>query len=176
MVEINRGGKNIKAIAQVTKSGHVYVFERMTGNPLFPVEEIPVSPSELEGEKAWPTQPLPTYIPPFARQEFSKDLINDMFPGAKAMLAWTPTQKDKILNKTITEVWETLNSKGQFIPHSDTIRSITFPGLDGGAEWGGAAFDPILNLLPSSTSISNGGSRCLSLFAPIIFGAYLFFK
>ena len=147
LVEINRGGKNIKAIAQVTKSGHVYVFERMTGNPLFPVEEIPVSPSELEGEKAWPTQPLPTHIPPFARQEFSKDLINDMFPGAKAMLAWTPIQKDKILNKTITEVWETLNSKGQFIPHSDTIRSITFPGLDGGAEWGGAAFDPKLNLL-----------------------------
>ncbi len=147
LVEINRQGKKIKAIAQVTKSGHVFVFDRLTGNPIYPIEELPVRPSELEGEKAWSSQPLPTHIPPFARQEFSKDLINDMFPNAKAMLAWTPTQKDKILDKTIEEVWETLNSEGQFIPHSDKTGSITFPGLDGGAEWGGAAYDPKNNWL-----------------------------
>ena len=70
-----------------------------------------------------------------------------MFPDAKAMLAWTPTQKDKILDKTVKQVWETLNSEGQFIPHSEKIRSVTFPGLDGGAEWGGAAYDPITNWL-----------------------------
>ena len=69
-------------------------------------------------------------------------MINDMFPNSKALLAWTPNQKEKVSDKTIKEVFETLNSQGQFHPHSETKRSITFPGLDGGAEWGGAAFDP----------------------------------
>ena len=147
LVEINRNGSKIKAVTQVTKSGHLFVFDRLTGEPIYPIEEIPVKSAKLDGEKSWPTQPLPTHIPPFARQEFSKDLINDMFPDAKAMLAWTPTQKDKILDKTIKQVWETLNSEGQFIPHSEKIRSVTFPGLDGGAEWGGAAYDPITNWL-----------------------------
>ena len=147
LVEINRSGNNIKAVAQVTKSGHLFVFDRLTGDPIYPIEEIPVKSSGLDGEKSWPTQPLPTHIPPFARQEFSKDLINDMFPTARAMLAWTPNQKDKILKKTVKEVWETLNSEGQFIPHSEKIRSVTFPGLDGGAEWGGAAYDPNNNWL-----------------------------
>ncbi len=147
LVEINRNGNDIKAVTQVTKSGHLFVFDRLTGDPIYPIEEIPVNFSDLDGEKSWPTQPLPTHIPPFARQEFSKDLINDMFPTARAMLAWTPNQKDKILEKTVKEVWETLNSKGQFIPHSEKIKSVTFPGLDGGAEWGGAAYDPNNNWL-----------------------------
>ncbi len=142
LVTINKDGRYIKAVAQVTKSGHVFVFDRKTGEHIFPVEEFPFPLSELEDEESWPTQPLPTKIPPFARQEFTKDMINDMFPNSKALLAWTPNQKEKVSNKTIKEVWETLNSQGQFHPHSETKRSITFPGLDGGAEWGGAAFDP----------------------------------
>ncbi len=142
LVTINKDGRYIKAVAQVTKSGHVFVFDRKTGEHIFPVEEFPFPLSELEDEESWPTQPLPTKIPPFARQEFTKDMINDMFPNSKALLAWTPNQKEKVSNKTIKEVWETLNSQGQFHPHSETKRSITFPGLDGGAEWGGAGFDP----------------------------------
>ncbi len=142
LVTINKDGRYIKAVAQVTKSGHVFVFDRKTGEHIFPVEEFPFPLSELEDEESWPTQPLPTKIPPFARQEFTKDMINDMFPNSKALLAWTPNQKEKVSDKTIKEVFETLNSQGQFHPHSETKRSITFPGLDGGAEWGGAAFDP----------------------------------
>ena len=142
LVNIKKDGKLIKAVAQVTKSGHVFVFDRKNGNHVFPVKEFPFPKSELEDEESWPTQPLPTKIPPFARQEFTKDMINDMFPNSKALLAWTPNQKEKVSDKTIKEVWETLNSQGQFHPHSETKRSITFPGLDGGAEWGGAAFDP----------------------------------
>ena len=142
LVNIKKDGKLIKAVAQVTKSGHVFVFDRKNGNHVFPVKEFPFPKSELEDEESWPTQPLPTKIPPFARQEFTKDMINDMFPNSKALLAWTPNQKEKVSDKTIKEVWETLNSQGQFHPHSETKRSITFPGLDGGAEWGGAGFDP----------------------------------
>jgi len=142
LVTINKDGRYIKAVAQVTKSGHVFVFDRKTGEHIFPVEEFPFPLSELEDEESWPTQPLPTKIPPFARQKFTKDMINDMFPNSKALLAWTPNQKEKVSDKTIKEVFETLNSQGQFHPHSETKRSITFPGLDGGAEWGGAAFDP----------------------------------
>jgi len=142
LVTVNKNGKSIKAIAQITKSGHVFVFDRKTGEHIFPVEEFPFPSSELENEESWPTQPLPTKIPPFARQEFTRDMINDMFPNSKALLAWTPNQKEKVLDKTLKEVWETLNSEGQFIPPSDKIRTITFPGLDGGAEWGGAAYDP----------------------------------
>ena len=142
LVNINKDGKLIKAVAQVTKSGHVFVFDRKTGDHIFPVKEFPFPKSELEDEESWPTQPLPTKIPPFARQEFTKDMINDMFPNSKALLAWTPNQKEKVSDKTIKEVFETLNSQGQFHPHSEEKRSITFPGLDGGAEWGGAAFDP----------------------------------
>ncbi len=82
----------------------MFVFDRLTGEPIYPIEEIPVKSSGLDGEKSWPTQPLPTHIPPFSRQEFSKALINDMFPTARAMLAWTPNQKDKILKKSVKEV------------------------------------------------------------------------
>ena len=147
LITVKQKEETISAIAQITKSGHVFVFDRKTGEPVFPIEEIPVAPATLQGEQAWLSQPLPTKIPPFARQEFTEDLINDMFPDAKALLAWTPDQKDKILDQTVREVWETLNTKGQFIPHSDTIRSVTLPGLDGGAEWGGAGYDPNLGWL-----------------------------
>ena len=79
LITIKKDGEKIKAVAQITKSGHIFVFDRLTGDHIFPVEEFPFPKSELEGEVAWPTQPLPTKIPPFARQKFSKDLINDIF-------------------------------------------------------------------------------------------------
>ncbi len=147
LVEINKEGKVIKAIVQITKSGHVFVFNRKNGQHIFPVKEFPFPKSELIGEEAWPTQPLPTKIPPFARQKFTKDLINDMFPNSKALLAWSPLQKDKVSDKTVEEVWLTLNSLGQFQPPSDKIATITFPGLDGGGEWGGAGYDPESGML-----------------------------
>ena len=65
----------VDAVAQITKSGHVFVFDRDTGEPLFPIEEIPVPRTELPGETTWPTQPVPTKPPPFARQELTADNV-----------------------------------------------------------------------------------------------------
>jgi len=147
LITVKKNGKSIKAIAQITKSGHIFVFNRANGEHVFPIKEFPFPASDLEGEEAWPTQPLPVKIPPFARQQFTEDLINDMFPNSKALLAWSPLQKDKVSDKTVKEMWSTLNSNGQFQPPSDKIKTITFPGLDGGGEWGGAGYDPNTGLL-----------------------------
>ena len=82
LLMVERDGKQIPAVAQVTKQGYVYVFNRLTGEPLFDIEEVPVPESTLEGEKAWPTQPIPTKPRPFARQ--SQDLTEeDISPFAE---------------------------------------------------------------------------------------------
>ncbi|HEV2131566.1 MAG TPA: PQQ-binding-like beta-propeller repeat protein, partial [Longimicrobiaceae bacterium] len=125
LVTIRRGGRPVDAVAQVTKSGHVFVFERETGEPLFPIEERVVPPSDLRGERAWPTQPLPLAPAPFARQTFSEADVTDISPEAHA---------------EVLERFRTYRSGGQFIPPS-VEGTILFPGFDGGAEWGGAAFD-----------------------------------
>src|SRR5262245_36429817 len=72
LVSVTRDGRKVAAVAQVTKSGHVFLFERETGRALFPIDEVPVPPSDLAGEKAWPTQPVPRLPPPFARQRLAE--------------------------------------------------------------------------------------------------------
>ena len=126
LLTITRGGRRIDAVAQVTKSGHVFVFDRATGEPLFPITEKPVPPSDLSGESAWPTQPLPEKPAPFARQVFSKDLVTDVSPKS---------------HRAILERFEKLKPHAPFTPPSEQ-GTIIFPGFDGGAEWGGAAVDP----------------------------------
>ncbi|RYD63069.1 MAG: c-type cytochrome, partial [Verrucomicrobiaceae bacterium] len=116
----------IDAVAQVTKSGHVFVFDRATGEPLFPITERPVPPSDLAGESAWPTQPFPEKPAPFARQVFSKDLITDISPESR---------------RAVSEQFGKLKPHAPFTPPSEQ-GTIIFPGFDGGAEWGGAAADP----------------------------------
>jgi quinoprotein glucose dehydrogenase len=125
LVTVRRGLRRIDAVAQVTKSGHVFVFERTTGRPLFPIEERPVPPSDLRGEQAWPTQPIPLSPPPFARQHFTEAEVTDRSPEARAH---------------VLERFRGYRAGGQFVPPS-VQGTIIFPGLDGGAEWGGAAFD-----------------------------------
>ena len=139
LITINISGKIIEAVAQVTKSGHIFVFDRTNGTPIFPIEEKDFPASKLVGEQAWPTQPLPTKIPPIARQEFSRDMISDSFANTKAMVSWGPD--GKATEKSIVEKFNEFTSGGQFIP-PDEKGVIIFPGFDGGAEWGGAAFDP----------------------------------
>ncbi len=126
LVTVTHNGKSIDAVAQTTKSGHVYVLNRETGELLFPVEEVDVPKSDLEGEETWPTQPLPLKPPPFARQVFTKDMINKITPEIEAF---------------VTEKFSKVRSGGQFVPPSKE-GTIVFPGFDGGAEWGGASFDP----------------------------------
>ncbi len=130
LVTVNHNGKNIEAVAQVTKSGFVYLFNRDTGEPLFPVEEKPYPASDLIGEQTHPTQPLPLKPPPFARQQFTEADIN---PDSR--------QKDSLI-----AVLKNFRSGGQFIPPS-MEGTVIFPGFDGGAEWGGAGYDPASGML-----------------------------
>jgi quinoprotein glucose dehydrogenase len=126
LATLTHNGSPIDAVVQTTKSGHVYVLNRDTGEPLFPVEEIEVPQSDLEGEESWPTQPLPLKPPPFARQVFTKEMINKISPEIESF---------------VTEKFEKLKTGRQFIPPSKE-GTIIFPGFDGGAEWGGASYDP----------------------------------
>ncbi len=131
LVTIKHNGRKVDAVAQTTKSGFVYVFDRDTGKPLFPVEYRKYPPSDIEGEQAADTQPLPTKPPPFARQLLTADMLTTRTPQA---------------HEAVLQRFKTVRSAGQFVPLSRE-GTIIFPGLDGGAEWGGPAFDPKTGLL-----------------------------
>lgn len=126
LVTVVRGGRRIDAVAQVTKSGHVFLFHRETGEPLFPLREIAVPASDLQGEVAWPTQRIPVRPAPFARQVFTYDEITDISPESHR------------------QVLERFVKARPHVPFQPPSRegTIIFPGFDGGAEWGGAAVDP----------------------------------
>ncbi len=126
LLTVMHGGKRIDAVAQVTKSGHVFVFHRETGDPLFPIREVPVPMSDLQGESAWPTQPLPSKPAPFSRQLFTYNDITDISPES---------------HRQVLERFSKIRPHTPFLPPSRE-GSIIFPGFDGGAEWGGAATDP----------------------------------
>jgi quinoprotein glucose dehydrogenase len=125
LITLTRDGKKVDAVAQVTKQGFVFVFNRETGEPLFPINEVPTPASDVPGEEAWPTQPLPTAPAPYARQTLTE---NDLNPYSNS--------KDSILASFRSSRFE-----GPFTPLSKQ-GSIVYPGLDGGAEWGGSAVDP----------------------------------
>ncbi|MBR9775356.1 MAG: PQQ-binding-like beta-propeller repeat protein [Cytophagales bacterium] len=131
LVQINRGDSSIAAVAQITKSGRVFVFDRSDGTPLYPIEEIEAPASKLMGEDAWPSQPLPTSPPPFARQLFTDEEVTNISPEATAYV------QEKIKH---------LNYGAYFMPPS-IEGTVILPGFDGGAEWGGAAYDEGSGLL-----------------------------
>ena len=126
LITIHKDGKTIDAVAQVTKQGFIFVFDRVTGQSLFPIEEMSVPQSKIPGEKSWATQPVPRLPKPFARQ--AADLTeNDISPYAE--------NKDELKAR-----FKTFH-KELFAPPS-LEGTVIFPGYDGGAEWGGAAADP----------------------------------
>ena len=127
LLTVTRGGKRIDAIAQPTKQGYLYVFDRVTGAPLFPIEERPVPPSDVPGEAAASTQPRPLAPEPYARQLLTDKMLTARTPAAHA---WALQQ------------FAQYRSAGQFVPFSVNKQTVIFPGFDGGAEWGGAAVDP----------------------------------
>lgn len=131
LLTVRHRGKKIDAVAQVTKSGHVFVFNRETGEPLFPIEERAVPQSRLQGEWAWPTQPIPVKPAPFSRQQFTEDLATDL----------SPKSRDAVLERL-----RKVNRHLLYSPPS-TEGTIIFPGFDGGAEWGGAGVDPQRGIL-----------------------------
>lgn len=124
LLTVTQNGKKIDAVAQITKSGHVFVFDRVTGKPLFPIRETPVPQSDIPGEQTWPTQPLPLRPAPFARQTFGEKDLNPYSEDRDSLLLR--------FRRSRGGVFQPLSKQGSFI----------FPGLDGGGEWGGAATDP----------------------------------
>ena len=125
LITITRDGRPIEAVAQIAKNGRTYVLDRETGAPLFPMETVAPPPSDVPGEQAAPRQVLPALPPPFARQAFSEDMITTRTPQA---------------HEAVREQWLTLRKRGEFDPPSEQ-GTILFPGMDGGGEWGGAAYD-----------------------------------
>ena len=131
LVTVNRDGRRVDAVSQATKSGFIYLFDRETGKPLFPIEYRKYPASDIEGEVTAETQPLPLKPEPFARQRLTAEMLTTRTPEA---------------HKAVLERFEKLRSGGQFIPGSRE-GTIIFPGYDGAAEWGGTAFDPETGLL-----------------------------
>ncbi len=124
LVTIHRDGKTIDAVAQITKQGMVFVFDRVTGAPLFPIDEVPAPQNALEGEKTWPTQPIPRIPVPFGRQDVTEADLNPYSKNHDQLVALFRESRH-----------------GRFVPFS-TTPTIILPGFDGGGEWGGAAADP----------------------------------
>lgn len=125
LLTINRDGKDVDVVAQITKHGYIFMFDRTNGNPIFPINETPVPTVGLPGEQPWPTQPIPTLPVPFARQKFGPEDVTDISPA---------THKDMM------EKYLKVKYRAMFSPPSKDGGWI-FPGFDGGGEWGGAAVD-----------------------------------
>lgn len=126
LLTINRNGQDIDVVAQATKHGFLFVFDRQTGEPIFPIEERPVPQSDIPGEQTSPTQPFPT-LPPFAHQSFTVDDINPYLP-----------EEDQT---ELRELLQTYRNEGLFTPPSFQ-GSISVPGHNGGANWGSVAANP----------------------------------
>ncbi|HLT71098.1 MAG TPA: PQQ-binding-like beta-propeller repeat protein [Cyclobacteriaceae bacterium] len=125
LVTVKKEGKAIDAVAQITKQGFIFLFDRETGETLFPVEEKPVPASTVPGEQAWPTQPIPVKPPPLCRQTFDERVITDISPEAREF----------VLNEAKKYAWGDI-----YLPPS-IEGIIQLPGFRGGAEWSGACVD-----------------------------------
>jgi quinoprotein glucose dehydrogenase len=125
LVTLERDGKKIDAVAQTTKTGFLFVLDRDTGQPLFPVEERRVPASYVPGEQAWPTQPFPLKPAPYSRQNMTEDDLT----------SYSPAAHDSLLKK-----FRSLRYEGLFTP-PDPKGTLMIPGTRGGSNWGGGAFD-----------------------------------
>jgi len=136
LLTVDHDGKKIDAVAQTTKTGFVFIFNRDNGDPLFPVVETPVdTATDLIGEKLWPTQPIPQKPAPMVRQSFTEKDLNPFL--------------SKEEYDYVKKVGETVHTGKMFMPQSK-VGTIIFPGFDGGAEYGGPAVDPETGILYSN--------------------------
>ena len=136
IVSINVGGRTVDAVVQLTKQGLVFVFDRVTGKPMWPIEERPVPPSDMPGEQAWPTQPFPTQIPP----------LEDLGASEADAIDFTPE-----LHAAALVEMKKLRLGPLYTPPS-AQGTLQRPGIIGGANWGGGAFDPASGRLFVKTS------------------------
>jgi glucose dehydrogenase len=132
LFSVRRNGKTIPAVAQTTKQGYLYVFDRVSGAPLFPIEDRPHPASTTPGELASPTQPYPLMPEPFARQTVTEDNLTNRKPEA---------------HEWALKRFREIRHDGQFVPLSVGKDTFVYPSFEGGAEWGGPAVDPHTNVL-----------------------------
>ncbi len=126
LVRVQHGGRAVDAVAQATKAAFVFLLDRESGTPLFPVEERPVPPSDLPGEDAWPTQPFPTRPPPLLPPRLGEDDLWDADPARLAKCR---------------DLLRALRNDGTFTPPS--LRgTLLYPSTGGGVNWSGVGFDP----------------------------------
>ena len=128
LITVNHDGKKIDAVAIAVKNGFMFVFDRVTGKSLWPIEERPVPASEVPGEQAWPTQPFPTVLPPFSRQQMTSKDLSTFFLTPEERATWT-----KRIDSMRT---------GLYTPVSMTHETLALPGAVGGASWGSTASNP----------------------------------
>src|SRR5690625_3182592 len=132
LITVNHNGEKIDAVTIAGKHGFMFAFECVTGEPLWPIEERAVPQSHVPGEEAWPTQPYPTTLPPFERQDISPDDITPFFLSDEERTEW----KDKVAQLKEND------RTGLFVPLSDKYETIAVPGAVGGASWGNTASNP----------------------------------
>lgn len=132
LVTVKHNGKMVDAVAQTSKTGYLYVFDRVTGAPLFPIVEKHFPASNVPGEVASPTQPIPTLPAPYTRQFITEDMLTNLTPEEHA---WAVKQ------------WKTMAGGGEFQPPSVDKLTADLPGFAGGEEWGGPAVDPTTGIL-----------------------------
>ncbi len=158
LVTVKRDGKKVDAVAQTSKQGWLYLFDREKGTPLFPMEAKAFPASDVPGEVASGTQMVPLKPVPFARQVLTADMLTKRTPE---VAAWAK------------ERFAGFRSNGQFVPFTTTQETVIFPGFDGGAEYGGSAFDPETGLLyvnandvawTSSLAANGAGSAAKSVY------------
>jgi quinoprotein glucose dehydrogenase len=140
LVTVTRDGKKIDAVAQVTKTGYVFLFDRVTGKPLFEIKDQAVPGSDVSGELAATTQPVPVKPPPFSVQSFDESNVTDIGPTNRA---------------SVLEKLEKIRGGPAFNPPS-TLGTVVIPGYHGGANWSGASFDPTTGrLFVNSNNVPN---------------------
>jgi quinoprotein glucose dehydrogenase len=128
LVTVRQGGRTIDAVAQATKQGFLFVFDRVTGAPLWPVEERPIPKSDMPGEVTWPTQPFPTRPAPFSRQSMTEADLTPFFLTAAERRQWTERLRRA--------------KHGLYAPLSTEYETVAVPGANGGANWGNTAANP----------------------------------
>ena len=139
-ITVQRSGQPVDAVAQVTKTGYVYVFDRETGEPVFPVKDVPVPVSDVPGERASPTQPIPELPPPFAAQHFDESNVTNIGSA----------NRNDVLRQLAS-----LKRGPAFNPPSRK-GTVVVPGYHGGANWSGASFDPTSGILyVNATNLPN---------------------
>ncbi|MBV9502703.1 MAG: pyrroloquinoline quinone-dependent dehydrogenase [Acidobacteriaceae bacterium] len=136
LISVQRGGREIPALVEVTKMGLVFILDRRNGKPVFPVEERSFPQSDVPGEASWPTQPIPVKPPPLSRSSMSAEDLTDVTPESHRFCA---------------DLFSKLQNKGRYTPYGTGL-TVVFPGTLGGATWSGVSYDPNLGYVFVNTN------------------------